>query len=510
MNKKNNKILSFSQLEKKIQNLKLRNKKIVLCHGVFDLLHIGHIKHFEEAKNFGDTLVVTITPDEYVNKGFNRPAFNTNLRLEALAALEIIDFISINKWRDAENTIKVLKPNIYCKGPDYKNSKDDLTGKIISEKEAAKKVKAKIKFTQDITFSSSNLINNHIIDYSESQLKFLTNLKKKLKDTKVENNIKINNKTNVLLIGESIIDEYVFCEALGKSGKEPVLALRDLYTKIYPGGAIAIAKHLSDFCKQVTFVTMIGEDNKYKDLILRSLPKNVKTYFISKLDSPTIIKKRYIEKDNKNKLIGVYKINDGPLKNKNEIQLNNYLKKFLPKNDIIITSDYGHGFISQFSANLVSKSKKFTALNAQVNASNIGYHSLAKYKNIDTIIINETELRHELRDRNGKLENLIKILSKKILCKYLVVTSGSDGVCLYNVGNDKFYYCPAFASKIIDKVGAGDTMLAILSILLKEQIDIDLALFISSIAASESVEALANSITIKKSLLFKKADHMLK
>ena len=56
MNKKNNKILSFSQLEKKIQSLKLRNKKIVLCHGVFDLLHIGHIKHFEEAKNFGDTL----------------------------------------------------------------------------------------------------------------------------------------------------------------------------------------------------------------------------------------------------------------------------------------------------------------------------------------------------------------------------------------------------------------------------------------------------------------------
>ena len=109
MNKKNNKILSFSQLEKKIQSLKLRIKKIVLCHGVFDLLHIGHIKHFEEAKNFGDTLVVTITPDEYVNKGFNRPAFNTNLRLEALAALEIIDFISINKWRDAENTIKVLK-----------------------------------------------------------------------------------------------------------------------------------------------------------------------------------------------------------------------------------------------------------------------------------------------------------------------------------------------------------------------------------------------------------------
>ena len=108
-----NKIVSFKNLIK-ISKLKHnQNKKIVLCHGVFDLLHIGHIKHFEEAKNFGDILIVTVTPDKFVVKGPNRPAFNTNLRLEALQALECIDYVSVNKWATAIQTIKSLKPDIY-------------------------------------------------------------------------------------------------------------------------------------------------------------------------------------------------------------------------------------------------------------------------------------------------------------------------------------------------------------------------------------------------------------
>ena len=72
-----NKILSLNNLSKKIIDFKKKNKKIILCHGVFDLLHLGHIKHFEEAKKYGDILVVTITPNKYVSKGPNRPVFNT-------------------------------------------------------------------------------------------------------------------------------------------------------------------------------------------------------------------------------------------------------------------------------------------------------------------------------------------------------------------------------------------------------------------------------------------------
>ena len=115
-----NKIVSFNNLIKISKLKRNQKKKVVLCHGVFDLLHIGHIKHFEEAKTFGDVLIVTITPDSFINKGPNRPAFNEHLRLEALQALECVDYISINKWKTATQTIRTIKPHIYCKGPDYK------------------------------------------------------------------------------------------------------------------------------------------------------------------------------------------------------------------------------------------------------------------------------------------------------------------------------------------------------------------------------------------------------
>ena len=85
----NDKIKTLEELKVIIADLKSKGKKIVHCHGVFDLLHIGHIKHFEEARTFGDILMVTITMDEFVRKGPDRPAFTTSLRLEALAALEV-------------------------------------------------------------------------------------------------------------------------------------------------------------------------------------------------------------------------------------------------------------------------------------------------------------------------------------------------------------------------------------------------------------------------------------
>ena len=106
------KILSIEALAKVISKLKKGGKRIVLCHGVFDLLHIGHIKHFQKAKNLGDILIVTLTPDKFVNKGPNKPAFREELRLEALAALDVVDFLSLNNTPTAISVIQKLKPNM--------------------------------------------------------------------------------------------------------------------------------------------------------------------------------------------------------------------------------------------------------------------------------------------------------------------------------------------------------------------------------------------------------------
>ena len=148
------------------------------CHGVFDLLHLGHIKHFENAKNFGDILIVTVTPDEYVKKGPNRPVFSLRQRMESLSALEAVDYVVANKWDNAEKAIKIVRPNVYCKGPDYKNNKSDLTKKIFLEIKAVKSVGGRIEYTDKRYFSSSKIINETVSNFSSSQKILIEKIKK--------------------------------------------------------------------------------------------------------------------------------------------------------------------------------------------------------------------------------------------------------------------------------------------------------------------------------------------
>lgn len=152
------KILELDELAKKIHDLKSRGKKIVYCHGCFDLMHIGHIKYFQASKKMGDVLIVTLTPDIYVDKGPDRPVFNQELRAESIAALECVDYVAVNKWPTAEDTLRLLRPDIYVKGQEFEKL-EDKTGKIQKEYEVIKQIGAEIRFTHEIVFSSTKLIN---------------------------------------------------------------------------------------------------------------------------------------------------------------------------------------------------------------------------------------------------------------------------------------------------------------------------------------------------------------
>ena len=151
-----------------------------------------------------------------------------------------------------------------------------------------------------------------------------------------------------------------------------------------------------------------------------------------------------------------------------------------------------------------------SALNAQVNASNTGYHSIQKYKGVNCVVINETELRQELRDKNEKLDMLTKKLTKMIGIDNLVITSGSDGALLYSSRGKKYFHCPAFASKVIDKIGAGDSMLSIMSILIKSNFKNIISIFLGSLAGAISVEEMSNKVPIKKTKLLKYFNHILR
>jgi rfaE bifunctional protein nucleotidyltransferase chain/domain len=154
------KILSLEKLAEKIREVKSQDKTIVHCHGCFDLMHPGHIKYFQAAKRMGDILVVTITPDRYVDKGPDRPVFPEMLRAESIAALECVDYVAINQWPTAVETLRLLRPHFYVKGQEFENL-EDKTGKLQKEYKVVKEVGAEIRFTHEIVFSSTKLLNTY-------------------------------------------------------------------------------------------------------------------------------------------------------------------------------------------------------------------------------------------------------------------------------------------------------------------------------------------------------------
>ena len=415
-----------------------------------------------------------------------------------MAAIDSVDYVAINNTPTAVNLIKIFKPNFYCKGKDYKDFKKDITGEIKNELKELKKFKGKLIITEELTFSSSRLINKSTNFFSTRQKKTLKKISKKFDFNSIKKNIDNFNKLKILVIGETIIDQYNFCEAVGKSGKEPMLVLKEIKNDQYLGGVLSIAKNLAQFSKKISVISILGEKKEFLREINSNLNNNIKTKFLFKKNSPTIVKKRYVDNLSKNKIIGMYKINDEILSKNDELVLNNILLKDLNKYDLVIVSDYGHGMISKKSAEIICKKSKFLAINAQVNASNIGFHTIRNYKNFNTLIINEKEIRHEMRDKISKTEILMNKLSKQKNIKNIIVTMGASGSVLYCKKEKKFYYADAYAHKTVDKVGAGDTMLSLIGP------------SIGSLGAAQSVETIGNKETVNKLKILKTLESILK
>tara|TARA_B100000780_G_scaffold259496_1_gene210594 strand:- start:8672 stop:10177 length:1506 start_codon:yes stop_codon:yes gene_type:complete len=489
-------------LVRHINNYKISN--IVLCHGVFDLVHVGHIKYFNEAKKNGDYLIVSVTSDKFIKKGPGRPLFNESLRMEYLSNIKNIDAVVLSDHASAVEVIKHIKPKFYIKGPDYKINKSDKTKKIYLEKKEVEKHGGEIKYTSNITFSSTKLINSQNLIFDNKQTNFIKKIKKKYNLTKIINLLKPIKKLRVLVVGEIVIDEYNFGDIIGKSGKEPHLVLKESFKESYAGGSAAVARHISSFVKSAKVISFFGNEKKNIEILKQQSDVKIKYDLFkpySKFD--TIVKKRFIDLKSNYKLFGSY-----ILPNLHKTLFNNQLlqkiKKNLSKFDLIIVCDYGHGLLSNETIKHLNKIKKFLSLNIQLNSSNIGTHTLNKYNNVDILIINESELRFELKNEYENIKTVAKKYFKNRKLKNLVITRGLSGALL--VDKKKIYECPAFAFKSIDKVGAGDAMLSIISLCLKNNIDKDLSLFLGSLAAAFSVQSIGN----KKIFNFSEMENFLK
>jgi len=508
------KIVSLGQLAETAAEARTLGQRVVMCHGVFDVLHVGHLRYFEEARQMGDLLVVTLTPDRFVNKGPHRPAFTETLRAEMLAGLACVDHVAINDQPTAVEAIHRIRPHVYVKGPDYKDTAADLTGKINDEADAVRAVGGEIAFTSGEVHSSSRLVNGRLSVLPEATQAWLREFSAIHSFGDLRGWLDKAAGLKVLLVGETIIDEYVYCDAIGKSSKEPTLVLKRLSSEKFAGGILAAANHVAQVCDQVSVLTLLGTENSHEGFIERKLDPKVKRIFLHRRESPTIRKTRYVEEYHFAKLLETYEINDSILAEQEDDEVCGALMEHVPHYDLVLTIDFGHFMLSPRAAEILRERSRFLAVNAQTNAGNLGYHMVSKYRagsgrGPDFMTATEGEARLEARDPRGDIRRIVKSLYEDIRPRQLLVTRGATG-CLGYEGNGAFVGVPAVAAKVVDRVGAGDAFLSVAAPVAAAGAPLDVTSFIGNAAGALAVGTVGNREPVSRVSLLKYLESILK
>lgn len=493
-----------------INDLKKQKKKIVLCHGVFDVIHAGHIDYLLSAKQMGGEgaiLIVSVTDDKYVNKGPGRPIFKIHERLKILNSLSFVDYMLVSNELTAETSIKFIKPNIYCKGLDYKNKKNS-DEKLKKEISTLKKNNGSFKVVTTPLQSSSKIINKLNLNFNNEHNHFLKSLTKKYNQESLEIALKKIHNKKILVIGEIIIDNYIYIEGVGKSGKDNMMVNKVIEKENFIGGSGYIANIASALSTNVTLCSFLSEDKKEQQFIKSNLNKNIKLILNTKKNTPSFKKTRYVDFYKKNKILGIYNITETNISHKEEQWFVKNIEKQIKNSEIVIVADYGHGIFTKNIKKIINKFKNKVFLNSQINSYSRGYHSLFNFRSANTIVINESELRYEFRDNQASILHLVHKLKTKISCKNIVVTKGKNGSFFYN--NRKRFETPAFSQNPVDSMGAGDTFLSLVSLFLGINTDPKLAMFVASVGAAYSTSNIGHSNILDKDTLINNIVYLIK
>jgi len=505
----NSKILSLDQIAQRSNVLREQGKRVMLCHGTFDLIHIGHIRHLESAKKKGDVLLVTVTADQYVNKGPGRPVFNEHLRAESLAALECVDFVAINHAVTAVDALHKIKPSVYVKGNEYHSHGDDVTGNIIREQEAVEVHGGEVFFTDEIIFSSSSLLNEHFGIFTPDTKCYLKQFRKKWSEKEMHRMIGSLETINVLVLGDAIIDQYHYVSPLGKTAKDPVLAVQYETEEQFAGGSIAVANHIAAFTKSVTLVAGLGKTDSHEQFIRTKLKNHVTPVFSYFENAPTVTKRRFVNSDLA-KLFEVYFFCDEPILEDAGQKTCQWLTENLPKYDVVVVADYGNGFVSKEMVQILCEKSTFLAVNTQVNSGNRGYHVINRYSRANFVSLNESELRLAIHNRHASLEEITEKVAARVDASFLAVTRGTQGAMMFDAKEKVFHKVPALSWRVIDRIGAGDAYLALSALCLGKGLPAEVAAFVGSVAGAMDVQIICNRESIDSVALKKYVSTLLK
>lgn len=451
--------------------------KIVLAHGVFDVLHLGHLRYLQAAAKLGDILWVSITADEFVAKGPGRPVFSGPQRAEMVEAIDCVDHVIINDAETAVPIIEMIKPAVYVKGADY--VEDDA--RLVLERAAVERHGGRVEIINEVQFSSSSLINQFFVERDPRVAEYLDTARRKGMLKRCLDALDKISKMRVLMVGEAILDEYIYCDPLGMAGKEKILAVKLTGAREeFAGGVFAAAETLSDFVKEVDIVALTGEGFYPDKVFWRG---NVSMRSIGR-PAPCVRKTRYVDPHHMTKLFEVYHFDDTPIRGDVERDVMLAIEEDGAGRDLVIVNDYGHGMITGQVMDIVISTGNLIALNAQTNGANRGFNLITRHAcGADIIVVDELEARLAVRDKRLDIVAVAQELQKLMghvwmrppHSTHVIVTAGADG-CVTPSG----LRVPAFTNRVVDTMGAGDAFLAVAAPLIAAGVDEDVVCLIGN------------------------------
>jgi cytidyltransferase-like protein len=483
-----------------------RKKSAIMCHGVFDVVHPGHLRHLSYAKSKANLLIVSVTSDRHIKKGIYRPHVPEDLRALNLAVLEMVDYVIIDDSPTPISNILEIKPDFFAKGFEYTAA--DLPTATAEEADAVSAYGGKIVFTPgDLVLSSTRLLEEKAPDLRIDKVISLMQVYnfdfEDIKKTLLAfENLKVH------IIGDTIVDTYTETAMIGGQTKTPTISVRYLDSKSYVGGAGVVALHLRSAGAQVTFTTLLGDDSMAQMVESELTSAGVIVNRVTETHRPTTQKNAII--CNGYRLLKLDMLDNTPISASISKEFSQKIAEV--DTDIVIFSDFRHGiFHKQNIEELTSKIGNgiFKAADSQV-ASRWG--NITDFIGFDLITPNEREARFSTADQDSTIGPLAAKLFLETKCKNLLLKLGERGLIGLAGSEDELkeprvISLDSFAETAVDAVGAGDALMAYACLTLKITGSLPMAAVVGSLAAACESD-LQGNIPIKRSDVLDKLSHL--
>jgi rfaE bifunctional protein kinase chain/domain/rfaE bifunctional protein nucleotidyltransferase chain/domain len=487
------KVVDLAALVAIRRRLREEGKILVQCHGCFDIVHPGHLRYLRFAREQGDCLVVSVTADEFVGKGHDRPYIDETLRAENLAELEVVDWVVVDRNAWAGPVLEAVQPDVYVKGKEYETGGDP---RFARERELVESYGGAVIFSSgEVVYSSSAILDQFRDRFRLEGDKIRAFCRRHaIERAGLEEVIRRFSGLPVLVVGDPIVDRYVHCEVAHVAAESPILDAHAVAEEQYLGAAALIARQLAAFGARPTLLTSFA-DSPHRAAFLAGLEESgVAAEVVEDTQRPIYVKTRYLADGAK-----VFKVNHGryaPLSSVADREMRGRLETLAADHAAVVVTDFGYGLFSSGMVELVS-SLPGRGVPYFLDVSQISAARLLAFRGATCATPTETEIRLAFADREAGLSNLAARFYRQTHAQRLIITLGPRGAVLFHPPEEgarrlETDYLPALVARPVDAVGAGDVFLATTSLAALAGAGAAQGLFLAMSAAGLHVERLGN------------------